>query len=94
MNASLWTKPSPGAAPRNEALRACKGFGRRLWKQWSDYYRRSLMKTKIHCFTHLGELVSARMFDLQVVELHVRIALLNRFNQVGRPQTVPVAVVA
>ncbi len=41
-----------------------------------------------------GERVSARMFDLQVVELHVRIALLNRFNQVGRPQTVPVAVVA
>ncbi|MCP1714090.1 hypothetical protein J2T36_003325 [Kerstersia gyiorum] len=29
-----------------------------------------------------------------MVELHVRVALLNRFSQIGRPQTVSVAVVA
>ena len=32
--------------------------------------------------------------DGQVVELHVRVALLNRFSQIGRAQTVPVAAVA
>ncbi|MCP1634877.1 hypothetical protein J2T32_003378 [Kerstersia gyiorum] len=48
----------------------------------------------MHCFKRLGERVAARTFERQVVELHVRVALLNRFSQIGRPQTVPVAVVA
>lgn len=46
------------------------------------------------CFKRLGERVTARTFDRQVVELHVRVALLNRFSQIGRPQTTPVATVA
>ena len=33
-------------------------------------------------------------FERQVVELHVRVALPNRFSQIGRPQTVLVAAVA
>ncbi|MCK6403793.1 MAG: IS5/IS1182 family transposase, partial [Sphaerotilus natans subsp. sulfidivorans] len=33
-------------------------------------------------------------FERQVVELHVRVAVLNRFSQIGRPQTVPVGAVA
>ena len=48
----------------------------------------------MHCFKRLGERVTARTFERQVVELHVRVALLNRFSQIGRPQTVPVAAVA
>lgn len=36
----------------------------------------------------------ARTFERQVVELHISAALLNRFSQIGRPQTVPVAAVA
>ena len=42
----------------------------------------------------LGQRVTARTFERQVVELHVRVALLNRFSQIGRPRTVPVAAVA
>ena len=93
-NASLWRRPSPGAESRNEAVRACRRLGRRIWKTWSGYHRRSLVETKMHCFKRLGERVTARTFERQVVELHVRVALLNRFNQIGRPQTVPVAAVA
>ena len=52
------------------------------------------MKTKMHCFKHLGERVAARTFERQVVELHVRVALLNQFSQLGRPQTVAVVAVA
>jgi hypothetical protein len=33
----------------------------------------------------------ARAFERQVVELHVRVDLLNRFTQLGRPTTVAVA---
>lgn len=36
----------------------------------------------------------ARMFERQVVELHVRVALLNRFTQLGRPVTAPVVAMA
>jgi len=93
-NASHWKKSSPGSAQRNEAIRACKRLGRSIWKKWSGYHRRSLVETKMHCFKRLGERVTARTFERQVVELHVRVALLNRFSQIGRPRTVPVAAVA
>ena len=89
-NARLWKRVSPGSAHRNEAVLACKRFGRHLWKVWSGYHRRSLVETKMHCFKRLGERVMARTFDRQAVQLHIRVALLNRFSQLGRPQTVPV----
>jgi len=93
-NARLWRRPSPGAESRNEAVRACSRLGRRIWKIWSGYHRRSLAETKMHCLKRLGERVTTRTFERQVVELHLRVALLNRFNQIGRAQTVPVAAVA
>ena len=93
-NASLWRRPSPGAESRNEAVRAYARLGRRIWKTWSGYHRRSLAETKMHCLKCLGERVTARTFERQVVEPHVRVALLNRFGQIGRPQNVPVGAVA
>jgi hypothetical protein len=38
--------------------------------------------------------VMARTFERKVTELHVRVALLNRFTQLGRPTTEPVAEMA
>ena len=91
-NAQFWKEGScVGAKVRNEAVKACQRFGRGLWKKWSGYHRRSLVETKMHCFKRLGERVMARTFERQVVELQVRVALLNRFTQMGRPVTVPVA---
>jgi hypothetical protein len=65
-----------------------------IWKKWSGYHRRSLVETKMHCFKRLGERVMARTFERQVVELHVRVALLNRFTQIGHPTTVAVPAMA
>ncbi len=48
----------------------------------------------MHGFKRLGERVMARTFERQVVELHARVVLLNRFTQLGRPTTVPVAAMA
>lgn len=96
-NASRWKKSNAGSAHRNEAIRACKRLGRSVWKKWSSYHRRSLVETKMHCFKRLGERVTARTFERQVVELHISVALLNRFSQIGqigRPQNVQVAAVA
>lgn len=89
-NAQTWKATLVGAHARNEALRACDRLGRSIWKKWSGYHRRSLVETKMHCFKRLGQRVMARTFERQVVELHVRVALLNRFTQLGRPSTVPV----
>ncbi len=83
-----------GALARTEALKACYRLARSIWKKWSGYHRRRLVHTKMHCFDRLGERVMARTFERQVVELHVRVALLNRFTQLGRPTTVSVAATA
>ena len=45
-NAKPWKKDSPGAAGRNEALRAIKRLGRTIWRRWSGYHRRSRAETK------------------------------------------------
>ena len=82
------------ASVRNEALKACDRLGHAIWKKWSGHHRRSLVETKMHCFKRLGERVMARTFERQVVESHVRVTLLNRFTQLGRPTTVPVAAMA
>jgi hypothetical protein len=93
-NARAWKATLSRALARNEALKACRRLGRRIWKVWSGYHRRSLVETKMHCFKRLGERVMARTFEHQVVELHVRAALLNRFTQFGCPTTVLVAAMA
>lgn len=91
-NARLWKrKLTAGAQARNEIVRATQRLGRKAWKAWSGYHRRSLVESKMRCFKLLGERVMARTFDRQVVELQVRAALLNRFSALGRPQTVAVA---
>ena len=33
---------------RNAAIAACQRFGRKLWKSWSGYHRRSLVETKMY----------------------------------------------
>ncbi len=54
-------------------------------------HRRSLVETKMNCIKRLGERVMSRTFERQVNELHIRAAILNKFTELGRPQTVAVA---
>lgn len=77
-------------AHRNAAIAACRRFGRKLWESWSGYHRRSLVEAKMQCIKRLGERVMSRTFDRQVNELHIRAAILNRFTELSRPQTVAV----
>ena len=87
-NAKPWKDQRPGAKARNAILAATRLLGRRIWKKWSGYHRRSLVETKMRCFKLLGERVMARDFDRQVAELQVRAAILNRFTRLGTPTTV------
>jgi len=90
-NGQPWKESCDGARTRNEALRGMRRLGPAIWKRWSGYHQRSLVEAKMRCFKLLGERVKARTFERQVAELQVRAALLNRFTQLGTPQTVRVA---
>ena len=72
---------------RNELLRTVKRLGRTIWKNWSGYHRRSLIETKMHCIKLLGDKLRARNFQSQVNEIHARVAVLNKFTELGRPHT-------
>lgn len=41
----------------------------------------------MHCIKLLGQRLTARDFDRQATEVHVRIAILNRFTALGTPLT-------
>lgn len=86
-NARSWKDTKAYSQERNELLRSVKYLGRTLWKKWSGYHRRSLVETKMHCIKLLGDKLSARNFDSQVNEIHARVAVLNRFTELGRPHT-------
>ena len=74
-------------AARNEAVNASRYLGRAIWRQWSGYHRRSRVETKMHCVKLMGQSLMARDFDRQVAEIHIRIAILNRYTALGIPVT-------
>jgi hypothetical protein len=43
-NGKTWKETWVGASVRNAALRACQRLGRGIWKKWSGYHRRSLVR--------------------------------------------------
>jgi hypothetical protein len=77
--------------PFGPALRASHRLGRAIWRRWSGYHRRSRVETKMRCFKALGERIVSRDFERQVAELHIRVAVLNRFTALGIPVTQRVA---
>ena len=87
-NGKPWKARTTGAEERNESLRAIKRLGRRLWKHWSGYHRRSLAETARSRLKRLGERLSARDPARQVAEVQIRCAILNTFNALGMPDTV------
>lgn len=86
-NAKPWKPDSAGAIARNEALRASKRLGRKIWRKWSGYHRRSRAETKMHCMKLLGQRLMAREPDRQVAELQIRVAVMNGFTALGIPVT-------
>ena len=87
-NGKPWKARTTGADERNETIRAIRHLGRRLWKRWSGYHRRSLAETAMSRLKRLGERLSARDPARQVAEVQIRCAILNTFNALGMPDTV------
>lgn len=78
-------------SPRNETLRATRHYGRAFWKRWTGYHARSRVKAKMRGLKSFGERIAARDPDRQVAEIHIRVALMNRFNALGTAEIVRVA---
>ena len=89
-NGRLWKDNCPAARARNETLRATRRYGRAFWKRWTGYHTRSRIEAKMRCLKSFGERIMARDPDRQTAEIHIRIALMNRFNALGTAEIVRV----
>jgi hypothetical protein len=90
-NGRLWKDDCPAARARNETLRATRHYGRAFWKRWTGYHARSRIEAKMRGLKSFGERIAARDPDRQTAEIHIRIALMNRFNALGTAEIVRVA---
>ena len=90
-NGRLWKEDCPAARARNETLRATRYYGRAFWKRWTGYHARSRIEARMRCLKAFGERIAAREPDRQTAEIHIRIALMNRFSALGTAEIVRVA---
>lgn len=90
-NGRAWKEDCPAAKARNETLRATRHYGRAFWRRWTGYHARSRVEAKMRCLKAFGERIYARDPDCQTAEIHIRVALINRFNALGTAEVVRVA---
>ena len=90
-NGRPWKEDCPAARARNETLRATRHYGRAFWKRLTGYHARSRVEAKMRCLKSFGERIAARDPDRQTAEIHIRVALMNRFNALGTAEIVRVA---
>ena len=90
-NGRPWKEDCPAARARNETLRATRHYGRAFWKRLTGYHARSRVEAKMRCLKSFGERIAARDPDRQTAEIHIRIALMNRFNVLGQAEIERVA---
>ena len=90
-NGGAWKEDCQAAKARNETLRATKHYGRAFWKHWTGYHTRSRVEAKMRCLKAFGDRIAARDPDRQTAEIHIRVALMNRFNAFGTAEIVRVA---
>ena len=69
----------------------CWDKGQKQWKRDIGYHRRSRIEAKMFALKRLGQGVSSRCFNRQVVDLQIRVDILNKFTQLGTAKTVAVA---
>jgi hypothetical protein len=72
---------------RNQRVAEMKKCGRKAWKKHSGYHRRSLVETAMVRPRSVGDQLQAREWKRQQTEIQIGCALLNRFTQLGMPQS-------
>jgi len=77
--------------PRNAVLAQIASEGMAKWKESSGYHRRSIAENTMYRLKQLfGDRLTSRLFETQVTEVHVRIAVLNIMTYLGMPISVRV----
>jgi hypothetical protein len=83
--------PSPALQERDRAIRRIEELGdkgRSLWKQEVGYHRRSLVETLMFRYkTILGDRLTARKEQNQVTEVRIKLDVLNRMTELGKPKS-------
>ncbi len=79
-NGRAWKEDGLAARARNETLRATQRFGRALWKPLTGTHARRRIEAQMRRLKSFGERIMARDPDRQTAEIHLRIALMNRFS--------------
>ena len=90
-NGRPWKEDCPAARARTETLRATRRYGRAFRKRWTGYHARSRAEARIRGLKSFGERIAAGDPDRQTAEIHIRVALMNRFNALGTAEIVRVA---
>lgn len=77
--------------PRDDTVAHMQALGKKLWKQYSGYHRRSLIEaTMFRWKTTLGEKLHSRERSRQHTEVQIGANILNQFTRLGLPRAVPV----
>ena len=90
-NGRPWKEGGLAARARNETLRATGHFGRAFWKRLTGYHARSRIEAQMRRLKSFGERIASKDPGRQTAEIHVRVALMNRFSALGRAEIVRVA---
>ena len=83
---------------RNEVLEAIKGLegdeeGRKIWKKFAGYHRRSLAETAMYRFkTIFGEKLKTRKLKNQRTEAYAKCLAMNKMSSLGMPKGEWVAI--
>jgi hypothetical protein len=78
--------------PRDQNLRYIRKHGRHAWKRDSDYHHRSMAETTFYRLkTIFGDHLSARLLNMQEVQVRVRCRALNIMSHLGMPESYMVA---
>ena len=73
---------------RDQNIRRIREIGRKPWKEEKNYHRRSMAETTMFRLkTIFGDDLNARCIENQATEAFVRCQILNRMNQMGRPDS-------
>jgi len=79
---------------RDQAIRNIRKVGRKTWKQQTDYHKRSLSETAMFRYkTIIGDHVKARSLEHQITETRLGCNILNRMNELGKPDAYKVSIV-
>lgn len=83
-----WKEDCPSAIVRNQTLLATRHYGRAFWKRWMGYYVLSRIEAWMRCLKVFGGRIAARHPDNQTAEIQIRIALINRFSELGTAEII------